>query len=322
MAIEIYDHWGIHGAMLSDSVRNEAFALALRSVVGPDSVVIDAGAGTGILSVLAAAAGARRIYAIEQSKTACFARRWVDNAGLNSRVTVIQGGVGDVQVPERADVVVSEWMGTFGVDENLLPMALIARDRWLKPGGAMLPSIVSARLALLGNTEAETSLGGRRNDRSLAWSRLGLMPEELLSEGATLWTTDTRTFPIERSSMPFRARVDLVAQNTGTVEALTAWFECELVPGVSLTNRPGAPATHWGQFVFRLPRPFPIQEGAAVKVRFDSIPAGPGFSHYAWSLQDRCGQWQHGDSRVPLLSACHSADEYAQSAVSHFSVES
>ena len=64
-----------HEPMLLDTVRCQAFQQALREVVTPECVVLDIGAGTGILSVFAAQAGARAVYAVERSPIAQFAKQ-------------------------------------------------------------------------------------------------------------------------------------------------------------------------------------------------------------------------------------------------------
>ncbi len=55
--------------------------------------------------------------------------------GVDDVVRVIQGNVSEVEPPERVDVIVSEWLGGFGIDEGMLVPVITARDRWLKPAG-------------------------------------------------------------------------------------------------------------------------------------------------------------------------------------------
>jgi hypothetical protein len=59
---------------------------------------------------------------------------------LSHIIDVIQGTIESVVIPEKVDIIISEWMGFFLLRESMLDSVLIARDRWLKPGGAMYPS--------------------------------------------------------------------------------------------------------------------------------------------------------------------------------------
>jgi hypothetical protein len=99
-------------------------------------VVLDVGCGTGILSIFAAKAGAKHVYAVEASDIADDTRDIIEANGLSDRITVINERVEDVGegvIPEGGvDVLVSEWMGTCLVGESMLDSVLVARDRYLK----------------------------------------------------------------------------------------------------------------------------------------------------------------------------------------------
>ncbi len=59
-----YGDPGIHEEMLSDEVRVENYRAALNAL-SFEKVVVDVGAGTGLLSLMAMDAGAKCVYAIE-----------------------------------------------------------------------------------------------------------------------------------------------------------------------------------------------------------------------------------------------------------------
>ncbi len=59
---------------------------------------------------------------------------------LSSSIKVIQGTIETVQLPEKVDIIISEWMGYFLLRESMLDSVLTARDKWLKPGGSLFPS--------------------------------------------------------------------------------------------------------------------------------------------------------------------------------------
>ena len=137
----MYAEFEVHRSMIGDRVRTEAFRRAIDSAVRPGDVVLDVGAGSGILSVFAARAGAARVYAVEQTSIAVFAQELAAANGVADTVQVIQADVLDIEPPERVDVIVSEWLGGFGIDEGMLPPVIVARDRWLKPGGIIDPGL-------------------------------------------------------------------------------------------------------------------------------------------------------------------------------------
>lgn len=145
---EAYDELAVHSVMVSDSSRVGAYAAAIvrHRTLLEGRVVLDVGAGSGILSLLAAKhGGAARVYAVEAAPgMARLARALAERNGLSGIVRVLEGRAEEVELPEKVDVLISEWMGFYLVHESMLESVLVARDRWLKPGGLMLPS--SARI--------------------------------------------------------------------------------------------------------------------------------------------------------------------------------
>ena len=157
-----------HESMLRDSVRCEAFRQAIVDTVTPGCAVLDIGAGTGILSLFAAQAGARVVYAVERTHIAEFAKRIVSENGFGDRINVLQNDMETLELPEKVDVIVSEWLGGYGVDENLLPIVVRARDRWLKPGGKLLPASVAVMFAPIDDKELYNEHGpGFWNKRNI-----------------------------------------------------------------------------------------------------------------------------------------------------------
>ena len=105
-------------------------------------VVVDVGAGSGILSLFAAQAGAERVYAVEASEMAEHAERLcaANASSGGDRVTVVRSRVESAPLPRHcADVLVSEPMGTLLLNERMLESYVFARDTLLKPGGRMFP---------------------------------------------------------------------------------------------------------------------------------------------------------------------------------------
>ncbi|KAK7411220.1 hypothetical protein VNO78_02652 [Psophocarpus tetragonolobus] len=128
--------------MLSDRVRMDAYFNAIfeNKRHFASKTVLDVGAGSGILAIWSAQAGARKVYAVEATKMSEHARALVKANNLQDVVEVIEGSMEEVTLPEKVDVIISEWMGYFLLRESMFDSVIHARDRWLKPTGVMYPS--------------------------------------------------------------------------------------------------------------------------------------------------------------------------------------
>ncbi|CAA2963424.1 probable arginine N-methyltransferase 6 [Olea europaea subsp. europaea] len=144
-----YAHLGIHEEMIKDRARTESYRNAIFQhqdrIAG--KVVVDVGCGTGILSIFCAQAGAKRVYAVDASNIAVQANEVVKANNLSDRVIVLHGRVEDVEIDDEVDVIVSEWMGYMLLYESMLGSVITARERWLKPGGLILPSTATLYMA-------------------------------------------------------------------------------------------------------------------------------------------------------------------------------
>lgn len=128
--------------MLSDRVRMDAYfnSIFQNKHHFQGKTVLDVGTGSGILAIWSAQAGARKVYAVEATKMSDHARTLVKANNLQDVVEVIEGSVEDIVLPEKVDVIISEWMGYFLLRESMFDSVICARDRWLKPTGVMYPS--------------------------------------------------------------------------------------------------------------------------------------------------------------------------------------
>jgi FkbM family methyltransferase len=126
---------------LKDTVRTHAFREAIHRVVRPGDTVVDAGAGTGILSFFAAEAGAGRVLAVEiDPLLAARLRTSIELNGLTNAITVIEGDVREVSLPPAVDVVIAEIIETGLMDEaqaqairTLVERGVIARHTTVIP---------------------------------------------------------------------------------------------------------------------------------------------------------------------------------------------
>src|SRR5215217_5144210 len=110
---DIWSNTDLPYMCLKDRRHTLAFRRAIRSVVRPGDIVIDAGAGTGILSFFAAEAGARHVYAVEiDPLLAASLHRSIELNHLTRVVTVVSGDASTAPLPARADVFIGELIDT------------------------------------------------------------------------------------------------------------------------------------------------------------------------------------------------------------------
>jgi type I protein arginine methyltransferase len=150
--------------MLQDDVRTSAYHAAILSnaIDFVDKTVLDVGTGSGILAWFALKAGARTVYAVESSDVAYRARTLMHASGLADRIIVIKGKVEDLQLPGDGlvDVIISEPMGVMLIHERMLESYMIARARFLRPGGLCFPSTGTLHVAPFSDSGAYCKCAG------------------------------------------------------------------------------------------------------------------------------------------------------------------
>ena len=142
--------------MLHDDRRTSDYVAALSQAVRPGDVVLDIGTGSGVLAIAAARAGAKQVYAVEASDIAEAAERVFALNDMGDRITLVAGWSREIELPEPADLLVSEVIGNEPFEEEILETTLDARRRLLKPGARLIPNALTlfARPLLLPETEA------------------------------------------------------------------------------------------------------------------------------------------------------------------------
>jgi len=136
--------------MLSDTVRTGTYHTAIMQNREEDfmgKVVLDVGAGSGILSLFAAQAGARTVYAVEASTVAHCAATLAQANSFGDVIKVLHAKLEETHLPEKVDTIVSESMGVLLLHERMIETFVLARDLYLKPGGKMYPSSSKIHLA-------------------------------------------------------------------------------------------------------------------------------------------------------------------------------
>eukprot|EP00434_Breviolum_minutum_P003712 symbB.v1.2.003267.t1/scaffold117.1/size318901/6 len=132
------EDWSVkdYEAMRDDVPRTSKFEAAIRRRLAqqPQATVLDIGTGPfALLAVIAAKAGAKKVYAIEKNpEAAAMAKETVERDGWKDVIEIIQGDSMKVELPEQVDLVVSELIGSIATQEGVEPIIRDARRRFLK----------------------------------------------------------------------------------------------------------------------------------------------------------------------------------------------
>lgn len=87
------------------------------------------------MSMFAAKAGAARVLSVDNSDIIEKARQNIKENGFEDVITLHRGKIEEIKLPCKVDIIISEWMGYFLLYEAMLDSVLVARDRFLVPGG-------------------------------------------------------------------------------------------------------------------------------------------------------------------------------------------
>lgn len=286
--LESYADLDIHEEMLKDFPRVTAYREAIESYSAEwarrgDITVVDVGSGTGLLAVLCAKSGSKRVIAVEASRIAHFLRQVVEANAPKGAIEVHECRAEELRLPdgESVDVVISEWMGYCLLFENMLPSVLAVRDRYLKPGGLMLPSGCRLQMAPIEDGPwrdsklkfwrsvqgidmsaleplATATVCGKPHHRLVAPDALiGPATEVVALDLLTVKESDLRNFEVPiKFEVPAGRRLD----------GFVAWFECDFgsASGV-LSTAPSEAPTHWRQTAFYLRQPLEGGGGLSVE---------------------------------------------------------
>src|SRR5713226_10710343 len=137
------------GAMIADAGRFGAYAKAIAAAVRPGDTVVEIGCGPGVFSLLACRAGARRVFAIESDDSIEFARQLAAANGFSDRIEFFQSDSRKTELPERANVIVSDIRGVLPLYDHAIPALEDARQRLLSAGGIMIPQRDTLKAAVI-----------------------------------------------------------------------------------------------------------------------------------------------------------------------------
>jgi precorrin-6B methylase 2 len=281
-----------YGGMLLDEVRVRAYLAALERYVKPESIVVDVGAGTGFFALYACKLGARHVHAIEPNPAIEIARAIAKENGWADRMTFHHAQTNEVDLSERADVIVWDVRGQLALlgIESLVD----ARDRLLAPGGAFLPARDRLMVAFVESEALYDRLVAPWDEARAGFSQRAAREAVLQAihtdRHAPLTEADVLSEPREWATLEFATikngsvggRATTRFTRDGKAHALAIWFESTIAEGISFSTGPAPTSMVYSRMVLPLEDPISVRAGDEALL---SLSALPSLADYIWTWE-------------------------------------
>lgn len=270
-----------HRGYLSDERKVAAYRAALSEVVRPGDVVLDLGAGTGLLGYLACEAGAKSVIAVDGGDIIDLARRIAADNGYGDRITHLRALSTAARVDTAVDVVVCDQIGGLVHDAGILTCFADARRRLMAPGGRLVPEAFRIFVAPVtcdagreavefwSSRPAGIDVAAARTVATNTETRYDLTADDVtaLSPGAAV-----AAFAADHDD-PIGGAASFAVQEAGRFDGFLGWFEATMSPSVTMTNSPWAEdrIDRWCNF-YPVDTAIDVRPGDRVEARLDIRP--------------------------------------------------
>jgi len=271
-----------HIPMLNDTRRNDAFERAICAAIereGPQARILDIGSGSGLLSMMAARAGATNIVSCEEVPViAETAQRIVAINGYAEQIRIVNKSSRQLVVGQdieaRADILISEILSSDLLAENIFTTFEDAHARLLRPGATVIPRAATAvgclvESDLLSESAFVSVVSGFDVSpfNALSAQRLplhGMMTSwRRLSEDVDLLTIDL-TAPQHHSEI---RTLSIEVLENGIAIGIVQWINVDLGEGVVFSNHPSEySAGGWLQILHTFQQPIAVSAGSRLGV--------------------------------------------------------
>lgn len=257
----------VHSTMLKDRYRLKQFARAIKSVVCEDDVVVDLGAGTGILSFIASSWTKGNIYAVEYDTGVFEILESIINGASSNQIVPMNHSSFKAKIPTPPNVLITETLGPLGIDEGIVQYSYDFVKRH-----PSIRQIIPARVSLFIQPIQSSKL--RKNFDALIehFSALHLKSYEFVAARKALekWLCkEVHNKPLpsdakangeailvhsfdlgECHSPSFQTTFSLEKQKS---DAIHIFFEADLAEEIKISTNFSHQQTHWGHVYFHRP---------------------------------------------------------------------
>lgn len=280
LCAEMVPFW--HIPMLNDTRRNDAFEAAIIAAIetaGPTAGVLDIGTGSGLLSMMAARAGAKSVTACELVPViAETARAIIADNGYGDTITVHTAPSTELAIgthlSERADILVSEILSSDLLTERVIDTFEDAHSRLLKPNAIIIPRAAAAIGCLV---ESRVLADYVFVDKVSGFdvSRFGALAAQKLPIHGTMtdWKRLSHDIELLRIDLTRKAHpadlhaLSITVVQDGTAAGIVQWMDVDLAEGITFNNHPdGYTDGGWLQVLHTFPEPIPVRAGDTLTI--------------------------------------------------------
>jgi tetratricopeptide (TPR) repeat protein len=268
-----------HFSMMNDLNRNQAFEESINKHITKESIVLDIGTGSGLLAMMAARAGAKQVYACEMVDIiADTAKKIIEKNKLSHKITILNKKSTEIEIgkdmPEKADLLVTEIFDTALLGESVLPTLAHAKKYLIKEQGRIIPYKAKIFAQLIESKDLfrehqvtdsfgfDLSLFNKLADIGYFQKNLNNYKINRLSRPILLFKFDfNKHFDMEN-----KVHFKLKTQKSGVLHAIVLWFTLCLDQKISYSTSPYQTNTHWGQAVFIVDPARKVNEGELLEL--------------------------------------------------------
>lgn len=280
-----------HRSMFFDDVRNNYYFNAIKSIVNKDSIVLDLGAGLGLFGYMALVAGAKKVYLVEPAEIINTTRIIIKENNLSDKIECIEGKIEEIELPEKVDVIISVFTGNFLLSEDLLPSLFYARDKFLAPGGKLIPDRAKMIAVPVSAPEyyakhidcwssslqnIDFTLVRKFAVNSIYTDKPKKRQVGLLAEPSVMLELDL-TSATEASC---RNNIEVKISTIGKLHGWLGWFDAR-VGEEWFSTSPIAEQTHWSQLFFPISEPVEVKKGEKIIFELNR----PEFGEWSWTIE-------------------------------------
>ena len=264
-----------------------AVALALQDraatagAAGRKQVVMVVGAGRGPLVRASVQASQKtgvhiQVYALDKNPHAVVAiEHMILDNGWQGLVTLVHEDMREWRAPEKADILVSELLGSFG-DNELSPECLDGAVGLLRPDGVSIPQMYTSFLAPISTTKLYNNIRAYK-DREHFETPYVVKAHKFYALAANQpvfkfehGPKDSESPPDNSRSMTFTFARPAPDSPAAYLHGFIGYFECVLYKDVLLSTRPESHTPNmfsWFPIFFPLQHPVTVEEGEEISLR-------------------------------------------------------